>query len=228
MAFSGEFNTRLHEFMGAAIESPVQKLHRGMDEALHRVHDKWEMANEEVRGMFGTTHDVDEMALYFPERELLTVFLTGAVRRGWTMFNYAEDNVVTRPISGAYEVEYWFLRSPDFSYRLELMVLGEGFSPYHGSLHYGCKQMNAPISLAHASFKVPGEPEYAAVGVALRNAGLELAQHCESSYGRFSYYVAEYERGLPALKPRMNTRDQTAGTVADGSSSCNWGGDSGN
>lgn len=204
------FGTKLHEFMEAAIESPEQKLRRGTEDILAQVHAKWGLANEEVRGLFGISYEVDEMALYFPDRDLLTIFMSGAVQRGWVLFNYAEDNVTSRPIPGAYEVEYWFMRSPNVPYRLELMVAGEGFSPYHTSLHEGCQQRSSPVALAHASFKVQDEERFAATGVALRNAGLEVAQHCESSYGRFSYYITESgdKRNLPVIKPRINLRDQ--------------------
>lgn len=208
MSFSEEFGTRFHEFMEAATVTPETKLRAGIDTAFEQLHEKWKLANEEVRGLFGAAYLVDEMALYFPDSDLLTLFVSKAVQRGWVLFNHAEDNVTTRPIPGAYVVQYWFLRHEEREYRLELMTVDEGHSPYHASLHHLCQQMATPISLAHASFKVTNETNYAAAGVALRNGGFELGQHCTSSYGRFSYYLNDTEgRRLPALKPRLNERD---------------------
>lgn len=235
---SFDFGTKLHEYMEAAIKTPEQRLREGIDSALEQVHEKWRMINEKVRGLLGTSYTVDEMALYFPDPDLLMVFVGKAVQRGWVLFNQAEDNVTTRPIPGAYAVQYWFMNHPDRDYRLELMTIDEGHSPYHASIHHMCQRMSAPVSLAHASFKVPDEKAYAAASIALRNGGFELAQHCESTYGRFSYYIiksddAREERYVPTVKPRLNMRDSAPAEEASPANEFpngNWmtgGGDSG-
>jgi hypothetical protein len=157
--------------------------------------------------MFGASYEIDEMALYFPDPHLVFEFASRAVQQGWQMFNSAEDVVETSPIPSDYEVRYWFLRHGDYSYRLELMNVGEGFSPYHGALHNVMRRFSRPCGLAHASFKVPNEKQYAAAVVGLGNAGYSLAQHCSSSYGRFSYYLRDDEGWMTAIKPRINLRD---------------------
>lgn len=209
------FGTRLHEFMEAAVETREQRLVRGIETVFEQVHGKWVEANEEVRALFDGKYQVDEVALCFPDREVLAVFLSLAVQRGWVLFNYAEDSVRSRPIPGAYEVEYWFMSSQERQYRLELMVVSEGFSPFHASILEAASHVNAPLSLAHASFKVPDEEALAAVGIRLRKSDFEAAQHCESTYGRFSYYMAPQARALAVLKPRVNLRDNEAATEPD-------------
>lgn len=235
MSFAEDIGTRVHEFLAAATATPEEKLRAGIDTALEQLHEKWKLVNEEVRGLFGTSYTVDEMALYFPDPDLLTMFVGKVVERGWVLFNHAEDNVSTRPIPGAYAVQYWFLRHEERDYRLELMTVDEGHSPYHASLHHLCQQMSAPVSLAHASFKVPDEKTYAAAGIALRNGGFELGQHCTSAYGRFSYYLNEdATRFVPAIKPRLNDRDSAPAEEASSANEFpngNWmtgGGDGGN
>lgn len=198
----------MHALMEAAQKSPEDKLKERTRFYLKTIDKKWHLMNEEVRGLFGAECSVDEMAVYFPDRDLLVTFMAQATQRGWRLFNFAEDNVTTRPIIGAYAVEYWFMEHEDHDYRLELMTIPEGFSPYHTSLHEACVLHQAPASIVHASFKVPDEAGYGAAVVGLRKAEYELAQHCESTYGRFSYFL-RYDSGeaRPALKPRLNMRD---------------------
>lgn len=194
------------DFIQAAVESPEAKLRRGADMLFERANHVWERMNEELRGLFGAKSFIDEMAFYFPDRELLFIFIGKAVQRGWVLFNFAEDNVITQPIPGDYGVEYWFLMHPDRSYRLELMTVPTGFSPYHASLQERMRRISRPAALAHASFKVADENAYAAAVVTLRQAGYELAQHCTSTYGRFSYFLSG-DANVTALKPRLNVRD---------------------
>jgi hypothetical protein len=223
MSFAETFGEKFHEFMEAAVKTPEQKLREGIDQVFEQCHEKWNEINEEVRGLFGTTYLVDEMALYFPDPDLLMVFVGKAVQRGWVLFNQAEDNVTTQPIPGAYAVQYWFLRHPDRQYRLELMAIDEGHSPYHASLRHMCSQLASPVSLAHASFKVPDEKAYAATSIGLRKGGFDLAQHCTSDYGRFSYYINSSEdRFLPTVKPRVNLRDDQPKPPETGFPNGNW------
>lgn len=208
MSFAEHFGNHLHAMLEEAQRSPEDKLKERTGLYLQTVDEKWHLMNEEVRGLFGAECTVDEMAVYFPDRDLLVTFMAQAAQRGWRLFNFAEDNVVTRPIIGTYAVEYWFMEHEDYDYRLELMTIPEGFSPYHASLLEACRLHHAPASIVHASFKVLDEESYGAAVVGLRKAEYELAQHCESTYGRFSYFV-RYEADLarPALKPRLNVRD---------------------
>jgi hypothetical protein len=208
MSFAENIGSHLHALLEEANKSLEDKLKERTELYLQTVDEKWQLMNEEVRGLFGAERTIDEMAVYFPDRELLVTFMAQAAQRGWQLFNFAEDNVVTRPIIGTYAVEYWFMESPNLPYRLELMTIPDGFSPYHASLFEACRLHHAPASIVHASFKVPDEESYGAAVVGLRKAEYELAQHCESTYGRFSYFVRyDADNARPALKPRLNMRD---------------------
>lgn len=221
--FPYNFGTHLHALMEEAQKSPEAKLRERTGAYLETVDQKWQLMNEEVRGLFGAERTVDEMAVYFPNRDLLVTFMAQAVQRGWRLFNFAEDNVVTRPIIGTYAVEYWFMEHEDHDYRLELMTIPEGFSPYHASLFEACRLHSAPASIVHASFKVPDEESYGAAVVGLRKADYELAQHCESTYGRFSYFVRyEADNARPALKPRLNMRDASTQEKMDSGPKGSW------
>jgi hypothetical protein len=194
------------DFLQAATETAETKLRREAKTMLERVDYVWDLMNEELRGLFGVKSFIDEMALYFPDRDLLFTFIGKAVQNGWVLFNFSEDTVMTSPIPSEYGVEYWFLMHPDHSYRLELMTVPDGISPYHSAIQASMQKMSRPAALVHASFKVPDESTYASAVVTLRQAGYELAQHCTSSYGRFSYFLSD-NVNLTALKPRLNMRD---------------------
>jgi hypothetical protein len=187
--------------------SPTVKIRKNFDVVMEVVNTMWGRADEEVRGLLGPSYPVDEMALYFTKREELFVFLEVAVKRGWCVFNCAEDSVSTSPIPAEYGVEYWFLRKDGVPYRLECMVVLDGFSPYHGALGEMCALRNMSCALAHASFKVPDERMYGAAMLALRNGEFELMQRCSSTYGKFSYYSDAERKDFPPLKPRVNMRD---------------------
>lgn len=201
------FGNALHELvMENSLEALEAKLRTGIETVFERTHQTWQKANETVRGLLGAAQGIDEMALYFPHSSLLALYLSLAVQRDWSLFNYAEDNVTARPIPGNYAVEYWFLQHSDRPYRMELMTIQKGFSPLHASMNRSMNNVNSPVTLAHASFKVADEAAYGAAVLALRKAGYDLAQHCESSYGRFSYFL-DGEPPFVALKPRINLRD---------------------
>jgi hypothetical protein len=181
---------------------------RNIDSIFESVQNKWSAVDEEVRGLLGPEQHVDEMALYFTDFDALVRLMAKAVRRGWVVFNQDEDQVDTKPIVSTYGVEYWFLRHPELPYRLELMHIPDGFSPYHQGMREYLERNDMCLGLAHASFKVPDEVSYARAVVALRSAGYELLQHCTSTYGRFSYYANVSEGSkLPIIKPRINIRD---------------------
>jgi hypothetical protein len=179
-----------------------------MDSILAQLERKRATAQEEVRALLGTTHFVDEMAVLVPQRDLMFTFMVGALRRGWEAFNHADDVVETSPIPSSYEVEYLFLRKDGVPYRIEVMNISGGFSPWHHSLEHICDTSGDPLAMAHASFKVPDETSYGAAVVALRSAGYEPIQHCTSHYGRFSYFaISDRDLSRPTLKPRLNLRD---------------------
>jgi hypothetical protein len=181
---------------------------RSIDSIFETIQSKWSAVDEEVRGLLGPEQRVDEMALYFTNFDALVKLMAKAVRRGWVVFNQDEDQVNTKPIVSDYGVEYWFLRHEDYSYRLELMHIPDGFSPYHQGIREYLERNYACLALAHASFKVPDEASYARAVVALRSAGYDLLQHCTSTYGRFSYYANGSEGyKFPIIKPRINIRD---------------------
>lgn len=214
-----EFRTvdNISAFLGFE-ESSMGRLMQNWDNIMSNVDKRWIEADQEVRGIFGVDQAVDEMALYFPDEEFLIYFIKRAVRDGWVLFNQDEDQVTTTPISSIYGVQYWFLRKEGKPYRLELMRVLDGFSPYHGSLQEACEEANFPVLLAHASFKMTSESMFGAALVAMRNAGFELMQHCVSSYGRFSYLIdVDRKSKLVALKPRLNVRDaeDTRGSDAE-------------
>lgn len=165
-------------------------------------------------------HRIDEVAYLFPDRHHLDLFTREAVQvDGCIMFNTADDHVHTLPLRTCYDVEYRFFTVPvEYqvnaleTVRIEAMRLGRGFSPLHEAETFGFHQ--APPCLAiHASFKCQTEEEYAAVVHRLRDRGWEVAQKCDSTYGRFSYWTPldrdEWTPDGPFvyLKPRVNTRD---------------------
>jgi hypothetical protein len=168
--------------------------------------------NELVRGALGTEHSIDEMAVCFWDDIQVFHFISTAVRNGWMLFNQADDKVNTYPIQSSYEVRYWFLRKEGVPFRIEAMRIVKGHSPYHTWLEKSRSQrMNGAGRLAHASFKVATEEEYAnAVHHLTRQMTLNVLQHCESTYGRFSYLNLE-DGVMPPIKPRINLRDDAGG-----------------
>jgi hypothetical protein len=169
--------------------------------------------NERLRALFGANYRVDEMALLFGTESSAMTFITALVeQKRYALFNSAKDEVRTAPILSVYNVRYWFVSTP-WDFRLEIMVLGEGYSP----VHEGLRQVAAAhdgygVCAVHASFKVPDEEKYAACVHQFQKNGYAALQHCRSSYGQFSYFSQDAtfdsdsrERWL--LKPRLNTRD---------------------
>jgi hypothetical protein len=167
-------------------------------------------SQEDLRGMFGAEAHVDEVAVMFTSPGDLRNFVEAAVRvPGVVLFNTAHDSVSTEPIPGHYDVHYWFLSMPETEgenpWRLEVMYAHPG-SPLHDSLR---RQMTkeTPLMLVHASFKCPDEEAYALAVHTLARNGYELLQRCNSTYGRFSYWLSDVESADTLLKPRVNLRD---------------------
>ena len=167
----------------------------------------YEKAREEVRSMFGAGVNVDEVAIMFRDPDALRHWVEAAVRvPGVTLFNTAHDRVVTSPIPGQYDVHYWFLTVPEEygGWRIEAMYAHPG-SPLHDSLLR--RMLDQEALVVHASFKCADEEEYGSANSVLARNGYALAQRCDSTYGRFSYWRLDEEEYTVFLKPRVNLRD---------------------
>lgn len=177
-----------------------------VDETLDSLRAVHAVTSERLRGLFGPAAVIDEIALMFNDEKSLTEFVRSAVcNHGYDLFNTANDVVETWPIRNMYRVSYWFLSTPH-GYRLELMTASTG-SPLHDAISQ--RMSEASAAAVHASFKVDNEVDYAIVNGTLLNEGYEMAQRCQSSYGRFAYWTRTgREEGVELyLKPRLNTRD---------------------
>lgn len=164
------------------------------------------VGTELVRAALGAEYAIDEVALFFRNDAALWSFINTAVRNDWQLFNQADDKVDTRPLQSTYEVRYWFLRRADTPYRIEAMRVVSGFSPYHALLYERVSD-RLGYRLAHASFKVATEEAYgSAIHHLTRQLQLDVLQHCESTYGRFSYLQGDTGMISP-IKPRLNVRD---------------------
>jgi hypothetical protein len=204
-------NIRIVDPMTRCEESAVYN-EELVSSAMQEVTATRQQAQEALRGMFGADAHIDEMAVMFRDPGELRNFVEAAVRvPGVTLFNTAHDSVSTQPIPGRYDVHYWFLSMPQENgeqpWRLEVMFAHPG-SPLHDSLR---RQMTreTPLMLVHASFKCPDEEAYASAVHTLARNNYEMLQRCESTYGRFSYWLTDEvtDQGL-LLKPRINLRDQ--------------------
>lgn len=172
--------------------------------------------DEQVRGMLGSAAYIDEMSLLFTSPHYAKLWVDTAVRlNGVTLFNTADDTVRTSPIRSDYNVHYWFLTAPEGhstaerTWRIEVMYAHIG-SPLHDSHLLAMRAAGQECGIIHASFKCATEEAYGDAVVALAKNAYEPAQHCESSYGKFSYWYP-LELGhhdiATALKPRVNLRD---------------------
>jgi hypothetical protein len=180
---------------------------------------------DELLARMGFVYGIDEIAYLFPTHHHAEVFIREAVHdeAECTLFNVATDHVHTSPINSCYDVMYQFLSVPS-SYlphrpsqtstvRIEAMHLARGFSPLHFGELLSMERDGLLASAIHASFKCEDETAYAAATHRLRESGWEVAQRCDSTYGRFSYWKPlEADQWLPDgpfmyLKPRINLRD---------------------
>lgn len=184
-------------------------LHHTLDQAQQAVDSYTDTLQASEPTMHGF---IDEIALLVesePDLRTLARVLPG---EGWEQFNEARDVVRTGPIASRYEVQYTFFRHPDKPWRLEVMKIVGGVSPLHEAIRPPLGgELCVPV---HASFKTADEEQYAhAVGV-LQEGGFELAQRCDSTYGRFSYWinVGRVNR-VPYLKPRVNLRDSAQSAI---------------
>lgn len=157
---------------------------------------------------------IDEIALAFDSRHRRYAWLEGALQEeGVEAFNFAHDSVDTSPITSHYHVDYTFLRSPIEGVRLEIMQIQSGFSPLHAALMHEIYH-NDPV-VVHFSFKTKDEDHYEACVDRLSRIGGMLAQECESTYGKFSYWkFKDQDFSGVYIKPRVNRRD--AQPITDG------------
>lgn len=167
----------------------------------------------------------DEAALLAHDESVLDNILKDLTTLGWSVFNLAADVVHTNPMSTRYGVEYVFLRHPERSYRMEVMLLGEkalsgetGFSPLHASLWRESYDRQVVLPVPHLSFKPPatlvdqvGASKAVRIVLdAMRNGphAFTIAQACQSTYGEFWYMIPNQCGKQLYVKPRINTRDR--------------------
>lgn len=160
---------------------------------------------EMMRQTTGATVKFDELALlcHNPRDEFMLI--ESAVRSGgWSMTAAAFDSVGTSPLPSRYGVHYSFMTRDDLPFRLEIMRLLSGHSP----LHHIVAQTGRVVPV-HLSFKCASQDEMFELTEQMRSHDWGLVQHCESTYGVFSYYTQPQD--FPDVgvyfKPRVNTRD---------------------
>jgi hypothetical protein len=180
----------------------------------------------------------DEAAILVPDplhQERLGYYLHAA---GWEKFNVSEDLVFTNPFGTRYFVEYSFYRHPAYPYRLEVMMMGagsedgvRGFSPLHSALWTPNGHPNEPrqditrYPVPHISYKpkrkYKADPElgqeydkqtwgqaYSQAIQYLKDKACIHAMTCQSTYGRFGYYLGNDVGRQIYVKPRVNIRDE--------------------
>lgn len=181
--------------------------------------------------------EVDEVALMFSQEHEVMKFIKAAVQvPGVKLFNVAHDNVQTYPIRRQYGVEYYFLET-EWGYRVECMRLSGGHSPLHGGIentYFDTVGNQLDSGIVHYSFKCTDETEYANALKVMETGLWHHAMTCESTYGRFSYWMTDEEtdRRLVAdgidwclaekgktleayIKPRVNLRDKVSGAAQE-------------
>jgi hypothetical protein len=156
----------------------------------------------------GFVANIDEVAMMFSKHEAMLHWVQNAVEAHpeVNLFNVAHDNVRTGPIDSGYRVKYNFL-STGTLLRVEAMHIVDGFSPLHHAMMGGTEPGTNWVGEVHYSFKCHSRDEYMEATEALSSvAGWPMAMRCESSYGRFSYFLPDGDR-TAYVKPRLNVRD---------------------
>jgi hypothetical protein len=178
----------------------------------------------------------DEAAIMVPDPFHLMRLDAYLREGGWEKFNSAEDLVYTNPFGTRYFVEYHFYQSVLGKYRLEVMMMGagwedgnRGFSPLHTALWTPNGTPNEPRSditaypVPHISYKPerrtwttdggstamqkPGQAYSQAIQY-LKDKACIHAMSCQSTYGRFGYYIGNDVGRQIYVKPRVNLRDE--------------------
>lgn len=189
----------------------VHPSHPFFGQELVALHEMTEEVNDWLDSG-GNGWPVDEVALIMDGRTTAGPVLSSMVsNQGVEYFNNAVDTVTAWPFGCRYRPEYHFLRTP-YPWRIELLRLPDGGSPVH--VPYATQENTAKsgLMLVHFSFKCADEDEYnEAVGWLAGRAN--LAQSCESTYGRFGYWRTPLFGDLMAyVKPRINLRDKPGKT----------------
>lgn len=168
-----------------------------------------EVANNFLRKFGLGQYEIDEVALLCADARSVRALLDSAVLQpNIEHFNAAFDEVKTIPIPSQYFVRYDFLRIKGETFRVEVMNLLDGISPVHAPSLDRLRRNEEGMMPFHLSFKVPSVNEYEKVWAALvTTEGTALAQECESTYGRFSYWRNAEEIDGFFIKPRVNLRD---------------------
>lgn len=156
---------------------------------------------------------VDEVAIYFEHLEDAKRFVGWCETAGADHFNhvhrdgmfqtygnseYLVPNYGTgNPDVSTFDVHFDFLQFPNSSFRLEVMVVLDGWAPLHRRMRDG--------TIAHVSGKVPPKNVFAyeQLCAALGQVVPKQAEY-HNSYGQFAYYGLE----APYFKPRVNLSGQ--------------------
>lgn len=176
--------------------------------------------NEWLMGL-GLEYNIDEVAILLPEApkenaDWLECMMARVGTDNVTYFNRSRSTVNVHSLPSRYEVEYHFFTTAIEGVRLELMRLGQGYSPLHALYNLPEDGRGRDGAIVHASFKVPDEAEYRVVCAQLQGGGWVCGQDCSSDYGLFSYWrQPEDSDSLLWLKPRVNLRDGITGRQAD-------------
>lgn len=163
----------------------------------------------------GLVGHIDEVALMLHEDHDYENVARALVRAGCQLNAVASDNVDVWPFGANYDVEYSFFQVPTqkLPLRIELMRIMEGTSPLHAVYEdFGAKfhSLGVPaVPVVHYSFKCWTPDAYQRITEGLKFTGAVMAQGCNSTYGRFSYwvYTGLTGRHMTYLKPRLNLRD---------------------
>lgn len=161
----------------------------------------------------GLEYEIDEVAILLPEdpkeaQDWLERMLDRVGQEGVTYFNRSQSTVNVHSLPSKYEVVYHFFTTRVPGVRIELMRLGNGYSPLHALYNLREDGRGRDAAIVHASFKVPDEFEYGRVRRHLTDRGWVNGQECSSDYGLFSYWrQSNDQESLLWLKPRVNLRD---------------------
>lgn len=148
---------------------------------------------------------IDEMAVLFKDVSDCYFYEEYLLELGWELVGNNDDDVTTAPIASSYRVGYLWYKHANATWRYELMVLGHGFSPLHGSAL--AHAVGDDGIIVHASFKCADLSDYEMMMQYMLATDMRLAQECESGYGRFCYFTDDPDTLPVYLKPRVNLRD---------------------
>lgn len=149
---------------------------------------------------------IDEVSLLFQEQTQLDQFVHHAQALGMEHFNSVTSDRMVCMDPGhdpaednpeAFDVRFEFFRWPDSLWRIEAMVVLDGYAP----LHEQHLEKYGDGCVVHASFKCPDRTAYESLWG--RAPEMQFFAEYQNSYGVFSYWVG----GEYYFKPRVNLRD---------------------